>query len=98
MKEFAILFIIFGVLLILEGIANCHGHRPNIVRGGYIYKKMTKSELTRMGRYLIVIGSSLSVGCIPCFFFKEESIVPVIIMIAIVTISIIIYNKTSKNK
>ena len=96
MIGFGTLFCIFGVCLIIEGIANKRGYRPKIVRNAYIYKNMTKKELANMGNYIILIGSSIVIGSIVCFLYEEESIIPVLVMIGLMIISILVYNKVKK--
>lgn len=98
MIGFGTLFCIFGACLIIEGITNRHGHRPNVVINAHIYKNMTKKELANMGNYLILIGSSIVISSLLCFLFEEENILPIIVMIILIIISIIVYNKVKNNR
>lgn len=92
MIGFGILFLIFGLSVILEGIAIKHGHKPNIVRGRYLYDKMTKEELNKLGKQIIAVGIGITLGSLSAFFFENDSYIPIIILVITITLSTTIYN------
>ena len=100
MEGFGALFLIFGIGLILEGIANCHGHRPYIVRAYYVYQHMTLEELKNMGKILISLGIGMAIGSTTGFLYEEESFIPVIAVVVACIISLVInrnINKKNRN-
>ena len=98
MIGFGLLFLIFGIALIMEGIANINGHKPYILKAKYAYDHITKQELQYMGKQIIAIGVGFTIGSIPSFVFEDDSLIPILIVFICAIISSLLYNIIKKPK
>ena len=94
MTNFGILMLIFGVLIILFGIYVYTGHDDLLGRG--YYKKESKEYLRYLGKTIIFVGISPIISGIITFFVDENSIIPIIILIGLITVILIFSSKNYK--
>ena len=94
MKNFAILMLIFGVLIILFGLYIYTGHDALLARG--YYKKKSKKYLRYLGKSVIVTSLAPIISGISAFIVKDDSLIPVIILIVSFIIIFFIISKHFK--
>ena len=87
MKGYAVLFFIFGILIILMGIYIYTGHDDLLIRG--YYKKRSKAYLKYLGKVVIIVGFCPIISAISALIIKEDSFIPFLILIVSVILSFV---------
>ena len=98
MEGFGILFIIFGVATFLVGLAFYHGHFSKEIFWRACWKNITKAQLKIVGRATMGISICFILTGVISLLFKEENIIPVIVLIISIILTIIILKSCFHNK
>ncbi len=98
MVGYAILMIIFGVIIILAGlylIKNSKGDFSNVLLWKSNVKRMSVDEIKYAGKVTMATGLAPILSGIVAFFF-EESIIPIIILGVLLILFLVIAIKIFK--
>ena len=96
MDEYAILMLVFGVLILLAGIYIYTGHNSHLLLWKGYNRHATKSYLRKVGSSTMIAALAPILSGFSAIFFEEESIIPFIILATFIVVfitSLILKNK-----
>ena len=99
MVGYGLLMIIFGACIMLAGLylIKCNkGDFSQVLLWKSNVKKMTVDEVKYAGKISIAVGLGPILSGIVSFFFSEDSIVPIIVLIVSIILFLILAIKTFK--
>lgn len=98
MRNFGIIFIIFAIVTFISGLLLYHGHFSKEIFWRSTWKNITKQELKNVGLVTIFTSISILLTGISALFLKEESIIPVLVLVLTLFIIILILRKINVTK
>lgn len=101
MTGFAILIIIFGIGVLLTGLYLLKGSKgqfTQLLLWKSNVQKMKKEDIIYAGKVTIVVALAIVISGIVAFFFNEDSIIPLIILMVLAVSSLIVSIKVFKVK
>ena len=98
MEGYGFLFIIFGILIFLAGLYTATGHKSDLLLWRVHKTTITKEFLKYIGTITEWISIPFILSGLSGFLFKEESIIPLIVLIVSFIVVIILLKNKFKNK
>ena len=90
MSGYAIVMLVFGILLILAGLYIYKGHNNRVLLWKGYNPKASKKELQTIGRTTMFVGVAPIISALSSLIVEENSFIPIVVLFVFVILAFII--------